>query len=129
MGIHSNFGIVFAQLLIKGKNFGVQPFLVQLRSREDHSLMPGVQGGDLGSKVGYTAKENGWMSFTHVRIPRTQMLMRFCSVDREGEFSIIGDIRVLYSTMIFVRVMLVRTACGPLFAALTVALRYAAIRK
>ena len=129
MGFNSNFAIVFAQLVIHGKKFGVQPFLVQIRSREDHSHMPGVESGDIGAKVGYISKENGWMSLKNVRIPRKQMLMRFCHVDREGKFEVRGDIRVLYSTMLYIRVMLIKTSAKFLFNALTIALRYAAVRR
>jgi alkylation response protein AidB-like acyl-CoA dehydrogenase len=96
---------------------------------EDHSTMPGIQGGDLGSKIGYVSKENGWMSFNQVRIPRTNMLSKFTHVDREGNFEIRGDIRVLYSTMLFIRVMLIRTACFSLFGVLTISLRYASVRR
>lgn len=88
-----------------------------------------MKSGDIGEKVGYVTKENGWMSLENVRIPRRNMLMRFCHVDREGNFEIRGDIRVLYSTMLFIRVMLVRTANAPLFAQLTIALRFAAVRR
>lgn len=33
--------------------------------------MPGVKSGDLGPKLGYNSKDNGWLTFDHVRIPRT----------------------------------------------------------
>jgi acyl-CoA oxidase len=36
--------------------------------------MPGVKSGDLGPKIGYKEKDNGWMTFNNVRIPRDQML-------------------------------------------------------
>jgi hypothetical protein len=45
-----------------------------------------------------------------VRIPRENMLQRFISVDREGAVSIQGDLRVLYSTMLMIRVMLIAGA-------------------
>jgi len=50
--------------------------------------MPGVQSGDLGPKLGYHEKDNGWMTLKNVRIPRNQMLQRFMKVDRDGSFSI-----------------------------------------
>lgn len=55
--------------------------------------------------------------------------MKFCHVDKEGNFELRGDIRVLYSVMMFIRVMLIRTAGWSFQAALTIAIRYAAVRR
>lgn len=44
------------------------------------------------------------MSFSNVRIPRDNLPMKFVKVDREGNFEIIGDLRVLYSVMMHLRV-------------------------
>lgn len=54
-------------------------FIVQLRSLEDHSPLPGITVGDIGMKFGngaYNTMDNGVLQFDHVRIPRDQMLMR-----------------------------------------------------
>jgi acyl-CoA oxidase len=91
--------------------------------------MPGVECGDLGPKIGYNSKDNGWMTLNQVRIPRRNMFMRFVTVDREGNFEIIGDIRILYSVMLFIRVLLIRSAGLSTAAGLTIALRYAAVRR
>jgi acyl-CoA oxidase len=64
-----------------------------------------------------------------VRIPRENMLQRFISVDREGAVSIQGDLRVLYSTMLLIRVMLIATCKNYLCSALTIAIRYSAVRR
>jgi len=69
--------------------------------------MKGVKCGDMGPKFGYNSKNNGWASFDNVRIPRNQMLMKYTSVDREGNFSIEGDTRVLYSVMMDIRLQLI----------------------
>jgi len=58
--------------------------------------MPGVKAGDIGLKFGYSAKDNGWARFDHVRIPRENMLMGISHLDREGTFSIVGDPKVMY---------------------------------
>jgi acyl-CoA oxidase len=58
----------------------VPGFIVQLRSLEDHSPLPGITLGDIGGKFGsgaYNSMDNGVLRFDHVRIPRDQMLMRF----------------------------------------------------
>lgn len=51
-------------------------FLVQLRSLDDHSPLPGITIGDIGAKLGYNTMDNGVLQFDHVCIPRDQMLMR-----------------------------------------------------
>lgn len=52
---------------------------MQLRSLEDHSPLPNIIVGDIGTKMGngaYNSMDNGFLMFDHVRIPRDQMLMR-----------------------------------------------------
>jgi acyl-CoA oxidase len=65
-----NYAIVYAKLILNGQQAGVQPFLVQLRSNDDFSVMPGVKLGDMGPKFGYQSKDNGWLQFDNVRIPK-----------------------------------------------------------
>ena len=74
---------VFANLIVDGKRYGVKPFVVPLRDPETFSLLPGVTIGDCGAKMGRNAIDNGWIQFTQVRIPRTNMLMRYTQVSRE----------------------------------------------
>ena len=69
--------------------------------------MPGLENGDIGNKFGYSSKMNGFLRFNQFRIPRENMLMKFVKLTKEGEFSIEGDLRVLYSIMMFIRVHLV----------------------
>lgn len=66
--------------------------------------MPGIKAGDLGPKVGYNSKNNGWCTFDKVRIPRDQMCMKQMAVSRDGTFSVHGDGRILYSSMMSIRV-------------------------
>ena len=74
MGRNANFGTVYARLLIENDgemaDYGPASFIVQLRDRDTHKHMPGVKSGDLGPKFGFFEKDNGWMSFNKVRIPR-----------------------------------------------------------
>jgi len=66
--------------------------------------MKGIECGDMGPKFGYNSKNNGWCTFDKVRIPRDQLLSKYVNVDKDGSFSIEGDIRVLYSVMMDIRV-------------------------
>jgi len=81
--------------------------MVQLRDIDTWKILPGVTCGDLGPKIGYNSKDNGWCSFDKVRIPRADMLSGLCEVSKEGEFSINGDPRVLYSSMMGIRMLIV----------------------
>lgn len=83
----------------------------------------------MGAKLGYNGKNNGWCTFDNVRIPRTNMLMRYAKVDREGNFSIQGDIRILYIAMSTIRVGLLDHSADYLSRGLTIGLRYSAIRR
>ena len=42
--------VVYARLLIDGKDYGIHEFMVQLRD-DKHDPMPGVDVGDIGPKV------------------------------------------------------------------------------
>ena len=75
LGRYANHAVVFARLIIPDddgglNNYGVAPFIVQLRSLDNHKHLPGVKTGDMGPKLGYRGKDNGWATFDQVRIPR-----------------------------------------------------------
>ena len=48
--------------------------------------MPGVQNRDMGIKIGVNGVDNAILRFTNVRIPRTNMLTKYCEVDANGVF-------------------------------------------
>jgi len=101
--------VVFAQLIVDGKSYGVKSFLVQLRDPVTFALRPGINIGDCGAKMvlprasppcckrstlttvalaadrcrprqGRHGIDNGFIQFTNVRIPRTNMLMKHTQV-------------------------------------------------
>lgn len=86
LGLFASHAIVFAKLIIDGNKFGVHPFLVQLRDTQTWKLIKGVKAGDIGPKIGYHSKNNGWCSFDNVRIPRDQMMMKYTKVERDRTF-------------------------------------------
>lgn len=103
IGIVANHAVVFARLLVDGEDFGVQPFMVQVRDLESHKPLPGIMVGDLGSKFGYASIDNSWIIFNQVRIPRENMLSRLAYLDKDGNFEIRGDLRALYQIMVTIR--------------------------
>jgi acyl-CoA oxidase len=74
MGLFCNHALVQARLIIDGMDYGVQPFIVETRDPNTHLLLPGIEAGDIGPKYGYNSKENGYMIFHDVKIPRTNMV-------------------------------------------------------
>ena len=57
------------------------------------------------------------------------MLMGIAEVEKDGTFSIKKDMRVLYSTMMLIRLTIVCDSMNGLYAALQIAVRYAAVRR
>lgn len=55
--------------------------------------------------------------------------MKYTHVDREGNFEVKGDIRALYSVMMYIRVLLAIGSGNVTAQCLTIALRYAAVRR
>jgi acyl-CoA oxidase len=131
LGKTSNYAVVMANLIIKGENYGMHPFIVQLRTLEDHSVLPGIEVGDIGPKFGFNTIDNGYLKFDHVRIPREHLLMKNAVVEPDGTYKRIAKSeKAAYSTMIFVRAMIVlEVATRGLAQACTIAIRYSCVRR
>ncbi|KAK3795349.1 hypothetical protein RRG08_019623 [Elysia crispata] len=129
LGKSSTHAIVLAQLVIAGKHHGLQAFIIQLRSLEDHTPMPGITVGDIGPKLGLNYVDNGFLILKNVRIPRENMLMGNASVSRDGQFKQLKSDKTNYSTMMYVRVMITRWAFGCLAGSVMIAMRYSAVRR
>ena len=84
--IHAHFCIVFAHLMMDGKNEGLHTFLVPIRSK---NMKPkkGVTIWDMGHKIGVNGVDNASLSFDNVRIPRENLLDAMSTVSESGEFS------------------------------------------
>ena len=129
LGRMTSHAVVFARLKIRDTDYGVMPFMVNLRDTNTWKHRPGVTTGDLGPKVGYESKDNGWAIFNQVRIPRTDMLMGLVNVDKEGEISFKGDPRVLYSVMMYTRMLIIGGSGYFSMMATCIGLRYASVRR
>ncbi|KAI5474826.1 acyl-CoA oxidase [Pseudohyphozyma bogoriensis] len=131
LGITATHGVVQARLIINGKDFGPHLFITQLRSLEDHSLMPGVEAGEIGPKAhgGFAAVDNGWARFNHVRVPRSHMLARFAQVSASGEYTKPPHSKLSYGGMIFIRAQMIGGISWSLAKAATIATRYLHIRR
>lgn len=82
----ANMSVVWAQLYIEGKCYGIHAFIVPLRDRKTHKLLPGVLIGDCGQKNGVNEVDNGFILFDRVRIPAENLLDRISGVNDQGHF-------------------------------------------
>jgi len=121
--------ICMARLFTKGSDHGPHPFVVQIRSLEDHRPVAGVEVGDIGPKLGYNAMDNGFLRFSKLRVPRRAMLMRHAKVAEDGSYTSPPVEKASYGTMVFVRSDIVMNAALYLQKAVTVAVRYGASRR
>ena len=80
LGIQATHACIYARCITKGKDRGVQPFIVQIRDLDTHEPMPGVEIGDIGNKMGYLSVDNGYLLFNNYRVPKSALLARFMKV-------------------------------------------------
>ncbi|SPP77779.1 probable peroxisomal acyl-coenzyme A oxidase 1 [Drosophila guanche] len=129
LGNTANMTIVLAQLYVKGRHHGLQPFLVRIRDEETHQPLPGIDVGDIGPKLGGNGVNNGFLGLRNVRIPRDQMLMKNAQVLPDGTFVQGRPPLLLYGTMVYVRVITLRDVLHGLLQAATIATRYSVVRR
>ncbi|GHJ85108.1 hypothetical protein NliqN6_1510 [Naganishia liquefaciens] len=120
---------VFAQLIVKGKKHGVKTFIVQLRDVQTFQLKPGINIGDIGKKMGRDGIDNGYIQFTYVRVPRAHMLMKHTQVSREGIVTDPPLAQLTYGALLSGRIAMVADSSNTAKKALTIALRYAVVRR
>ncbi|KAK3085344.1 hypothetical protein FSP39_001824 [Pinctada imbricata] len=129
LGKSSNHALVLATLIISGKKYGMHPFLVQLRSMDDHKVLPGVRVGDIGAKMGGNSVDNGYLILDNVRIPRNNMLMKNAQVSPDGKFVTRGPSKANYATMMLIRVQICTMAYQVVSSGATIGIRYSAVRR
>ncbi|XP_057330824.1 probable peroxisomal acyl-coenzyme A oxidase 1 [Microplitis mediator] len=129
LGHTANYAVVVAQLYTQGICRGIHPFIVQLRDEETHEPLSGIKIGEIGTKLGMNSTNNGFLGFNEVRIPRENMLMKNAQVLEDGTYVKPATDKLTYGTMMFVRVLLVRDTARYLSKAVTIAIRYSAVRR
>ena len=70
LGQHATHAIVFARCFSLDNDYGVQPFIIQIRDMDTHMPLKGIEVGDLGTKLGYNSVDNGYLKFTNFRVDR-----------------------------------------------------------
>ncbi|UMM15031.1 hypothetical protein L5515_002619 [Caenorhabditis briggsae] len=129
LGKSANWSIVIANLIIKEHNYGPHPFLVQLRDEKSHEPLPGITVGDIGPKMAFNGADNGFLGFKNYRIPRENMLMRHSKVTSDGSYIKPPHAKIGYSSMVKVRSRMASEQGLFLAHALTIAVRYSAVRR
>ncbi|KAL4130006.1 hypothetical protein PRIC2_006012 [Phytophthora ramorum] len=128
LGKTANHAIVHARLFLDGEDVGVQAFLVQIRSMEDHEPLPGIEVGDIGPKVGFNGVDNGYCAFHKIRIPRENMMMRYAKVLPNGTFVKPKSDKLVYLTMVQIRARLVESFALTMAKATTITTRFSSAR-
>ncbi|KAL3457029.1 acyl-CoA dehydrogenase/oxidase C-terminal [Aspergillus heterothallicus] len=135
LGRTANHAIVVAQLMLpdeKGEyvSYGPHPFIVQVRDMKTHLPFEGIVIGDIGPKYGYASMDNAYMLFNNFRIPHSALLSRYSSVDPgTGKYTKPKESAVVYGTLTFMRSKIIQHARLVLARAVTVAVRYTAVRR
>ncbi|EDW72389.1 uncharacterized protein Dwil_GK20900 [Drosophila willistoni] len=129
LGHTANHAMVVAQLYIDDVHRGIQMFIVPVRHADTHLPLPGVDIGEIGKKLGMAAVNQGFLGLNNVRIPRTNMLMKYAKVERDGSFKASPASRVNYLTMVYTRCLIVNLNSTLLLEAATIATRYSAVRR
>ena len=83
---HANHSLVFAQTIVKGKNEGVNAFLVPIRDPWTLEPKPGMTIVDMGHKMGANGVDNAAIKYDKVRIPRENLMNRYADVTPDGKF-------------------------------------------
>ena len=130
---HGLMATVFAKLIIDGKDYGVNAFIVPLRD-ENLKTLKGITIGDCGQKMGLNGVDNGTIQFDNVLIPKENMLDRFASVNEKGEFEspIPSDNRRFFTmlgTLVGGRIGIPRSALAAAKSGLTIAIKYSDQRR
>eukprot|EP00756_Hemistasia_phaeocysticola_P023045 Hpha_TRINITY_DN15868_c2_g3::TRINITY_DN15868_c2_g3_i2::g.192178::m.192178/K00232/E1.3.3.6, ACOX1, ACOX3; acyl-CoA oxidase len=121
--------VVFARLIIEGRDYGMHGFFVQLRDSEGR-CMPGVEIGEVGPKIAGNHANIGYGRFTRVRIPRFNMFARSQHVTKEGKYVAAPKklSKFKYISMMQIRVSLVASAYTATAKAATISIRYSSVR-
>ena len=98
---------------MKGKPIGIQTFVVEFRD-ENLKNLEWVKAGDIGRKIGFLRRDNGYLHMKNMQIPRINMLMRYIEVTEDGEVKDLANkaaIKYGYGSMLNLRIILTTNFC------------------
>ena len=129
----ANMGVVFANLLINGRNEGVHGFLIKIRD-DNGNLSPGLIVGDCGIKMGINGVDNGWALFRSMKVGIDSLLNNFSWIEEDGTFrskikSKSKRFAVQISALSGGRLGVSASGASATFLGCSIALRYGTVRK
>jgi acyl-CoA oxidase len=130
---HAKMVSVFAQLRVGEDDYGVHALLVPVRD-DDGNLLDGIRIEDCGHKMGLNGVDNGRIWFDQVRVPRENLLNRYGSVSKSGEYSspipsATKRFFTMLGTLVAGRISVGAAGLSATKAALAIATRYSATRR
>ena len=80
--------------------------------------------------MGANSNDNGFLRFKYYKVPRISMMTRFARVNRNGEYKLIDPnaMKILYSSIVKTRALIIKDSWFNLAKALTIAIRYSILR-
>ncbi|KAF4530544.1 hypothetical protein B566_EDAN016997 [Ephemera danica] len=135
LGQSATHATIFAQLIMPdGENKGLHAFLTPIRNTRTMLPFPGVIVGDMGEKLGLNAMDNGFVIFSHYRIPRDNLLDRTGTVTPEGRYvTPYKDPNKRFGaslgSLLAGRVAIVSFCVSNMLKAVVIAVRYSAVRR
>ena len=105
LAVYCDMCILYAKTIINGKKVGVFPFILELRDRETRKIYDGIELGDIGPKIGYQSKDNGYLKFNHFKIPEENLLSKFFKI-KKNTIKVQGNPKIIYAGMMKVRINL-----------------------
>ncbi|XP_066246785.1 peroxisomal acyl-coenzyme A oxidase 3-like [Euwallacea similis] len=133
-GSTATHGVVYAQLYTENKHYGLHIFVVPIR--DPVTMLPyfGVTVGDMGEKMGLNGIDNGFVIFKNYRIPQEYLLNKNGDVTEDGKYvsSIIDENERFGAALLSLKAFRVRVIDNNALlgvSAITIAVRYAAVRK
>lgn len=127
--------VVFAQLHTPdGKSHGLHSFMVPVRDPRTLQPYKNIVIGDMGGKIGLNGLDNGFMNFSNYRIPKRSLMNRSSEVTSDGRYvSKVKDESKRFGITLGVlssgRIFIILFSLSNLQSALTISVRYSALRK
>ena len=108
--------------------------MVPIRDPVSLKPFPGIVIGDMGEKIGLNGLDNGFIIFDHYRVSRHSLLNKNGGIDEHGEYvSPFKDpkkkIGASLANLSFGRMGIMNMTNQNLHLAITIAVRYSAVRK
>jgi alkylation response protein AidB-like acyl-CoA dehydrogenase len=82
---HGTHAIVFANLILNDKKYGIHAFVVQIR--KNGIIMPNISIKDCGYKAGLDGVDNGRIWFDNIIVPYDALLDKFAQINENNEYT------------------------------------------